>query len=269
VNWLGVILKEPPLRRLVKQIVRVLPVHIATKALWDAVERPQYLCGVLHAAEQAQREGYPAVSVVEFGVAEGYGLLALQNHAEAVERATGIQVSVYGFDSGAGLPAFIGDYRDHPDHWRPGDYPMNETGLRERLTPRTRLILGDVTTTVLGDALPSRMDVTRPIGFVAMDLDLYYSTVSALRILTTAPLLRRVAMYFDDLNEAYNHRFAGELLAIDDFNAGSKDVKIDRWRGLESWRPFPEAPWLRSMYLAHNLAAISRATLDRPVAKMR
>jgi hypothetical protein len=30
------------------------------------------------------------------------------------------------------------------------------------------------------------------------------------------------------------HRFAGELLAIEEFNARSKDVKIDRWRGLQS-----------------------------------
>ncbi|MGH8589736.1 MAG: hypothetical protein ACREXX_10525 [Gammaproteobacteria bacterium] len=108
------ILKEPPFRRLVKPIVRALPVGIPLKALWNAMDRPQYLFGVLYAAEQAKREGHPAVSVIEFGVAEGYGLLALQKHAGAVARHTGVDIYVYGFDSGHGLPQNTGDFRDLP-----------------------------------------------------------------------------------------------------------------------------------------------------------
>ncbi len=55
---------------------------------------------------------------------------------------------------------------------------------------------------------------------MAWDLDLYSSTVATMPILTLAevPRLRRVALYFDDIDEHYNHRFAGELLAIREFN---------------------------------------------------
>ena len=76
-------------------------------------------------------------------------------------------------------------------------------------------------------------------------------------------LLRRAALSFDDLSAAHNHCFAGELLAIEEFNQDPKKVKIDRWRGIQSGRPFPDADWLRAMYLAHNLAAISQMKLAR------
>jgi len=259
------ILKEPPLRRFVKPILRALPVAISLKALWDAADRPPYLFGVLHAAERAKREGHPAVSVIEFGVAEGYGLLALQKHAAAVERYTGVKIHVYGFDRGSGLPQGTGDYRDHPDVWKPGDYQMNEPWLRRQLGARSTLTIGDVGATAMTQAFAA------PIGFAALDLDFYSSTSAALQILLRedVQLLHRVALYFDDIDAAYNHRFAGALLAIEEFNLDSKRVKIDQWRGVQSGRPFPDADWLRSMYLAHNLAAISQVTLTRSAARMR
>src|SRR5262249_16859098 len=132
---LTAVLSEPPLRRLVQYTVRMLPVSVRLKERWNAAERPQYLAGVLYAADQARREGRDAVSVVEFGVAEGYGLLALQEHAIAVERETGVRVTVYGFDGGEGLPKGTGDYRDHPDRWQPGDYQMDRAWLGHRLDP--------------------------------------------------------------------------------------------------------------------------------------
>jgi hypothetical protein len=250
------------MRRVVKQLVRHLPFSVETKALWDAVERPPYLFGVLHAARQAFQEGHQAVTVTEFGVAEGYGLLALERHAMAVSKFLGIRIDVYGFDSGRGLPDFIGDHRDHPDKWRPGDYRMNVALLKAQLSPTTTLVLGDVSKMIDG------LNFSAPLGFLAMDLDLYSSTAAALRILSH-PRLRRTALYFDDVDEEINHRFAGELLAIDEFNEASKDVKIDRWRGIQSGRPFPEADWLRGMYLAHDIEAIGRPCLTRPPARMR
>ena len=73
------------------------------------------------------KEGIPAISAIEFGVAGGSGLLALEREAAAVEAELGVAIKVYGFDNGpAGLPEFIGDHRDHPDKWRPGDFPLDE-----------------------------------------------------------------------------------------------------------------------------------------------
>jgi len=259
------IAKEPPFRRLVKFLLRMLPLGVPLKALWDAAHLPHYLFGVLYAAEQARREGHSAVSVIEFGVAEGYGLLTMQDHAAVTERHTGVRVYVYGFDSGTGLPQGTGDYRDHPDVWKPGDYQMDEPALRSRLAPSTTLVIEDVSETAL------RQPLAAPVGFVALDLDLYSSTWAALRLLLRSDihLLRRVALYFDDTDAEYNHRFAGEILAIDEFNRASESVKIDYWRGIQSGRPFPEAGWLKGMYLAHDLAAINQVKLIRQAARMR
>jgi hypothetical protein len=75
--------KEPPFRLLAKQVLSVAPVSVRVKSEWDAVSRPNYLAGVLAAADQAGREGISEVSVIEFGVAGGQGLLALQKISEA------------------------------------------------------------------------------------------------------------------------------------------------------------------------------------------
>src|SRR5262245_58975176 len=88
---------EPPFRLFVRVACHLLPVSIRTRAWWDAAPRPHYLVGTLFAAEQAKREKVPAISVVEFGVAGGDGLLALQREAAAVARETGVSIHVFGF----------------------------------------------------------------------------------------------------------------------------------------------------------------------------
>ncbi|MGE5492807.1 MAG: hypothetical protein ACM31P_16140 [Actinomycetota bacterium] len=254
---------EPPFRIVVRALLKRLKVSVKTRALWEVSKRPAYLLGVLTAAEQAIKQKVPEISVIEFGVAGGEGLVALQEEAEAVERETGVRIRVYGFDAGAqGLPAFIGDYRDHPDAWQPGDYPMDEAALRARLTGRTTLILGNVRDTIKRFY---REYQPPPVGFVSFDLDLYSSTRDALQIfsLPDKRMLWNVPLYFDDIEFLFNHRFAGELLAIDEFNEDNEGVKIDRWHGVKMNRPFPERPFLEKMYVAHDLEAISRADLGR------
>ena len=82
---------------------------------------------MLYAARLALRERVGEIAVIEFGVAGGNGLLALQREAEAIEQEFAVSIKVYGFDNGPeGLPEFIGDHRDHPDKWKPGDFPMDE-----------------------------------------------------------------------------------------------------------------------------------------------
>jgi len=256
---------EPPMRLLVRALLKRFPVSVRTRALWELSRRPVYLLGVLSAAEQAIREKVPEISVIEFGVANGEGLVALESEAEAVERETGIGIKVYGFDMGPqGLPTFIGDYRDHPDAWRPGDFPMNEHALRSRLTNRTTLVLGHVKDTVPGFFETFQAP---PVGFVSFDLDLYSSTREALQLFTMPQrrMLWHVPLYFDDIDFLLNHRFAGELLAIDEFNERSEQVKIDRWHGVKAGRPFPERAFLEKLYVAHDLEAISRVALAREV----
>jgi hypothetical protein len=263
--------KEPPIRMLFKALYTLMPVSLETRALWDISPRPNYLVGVLRAAEDARAFKVPEISVIEFGVAGGAGLLTLEKEAAAVEKETGVSIKVYGFDNGsAGLPEFIGDYRDHPDAWAPGDYAMDEAKLRSRLSQRTTLVIGNVKETV-PQFVEDRQN--SPVGFIAIDVDLYSSTRDALKILSlpNKRMLNRVPIYFDDISMYINHRMAGELLAIEDFNRTNNNVFIDKWMGIKTGRPFPEKSYLDMMYVAHDLEAISRfrperGRLERPLA---
>ncbi len=254
--------KEPPFRLLARAALSKMNVSLETRSTWGLSPRPNYLLCLYTAAKQAMQQGVAEISAIEFGVAGGDGLVALQSEAEAVERGTGVRIKVYGFDNGGGLPVLIGDHRDHPDAWLPGDFPMDIPRLKSRLKERTTLILGNVKETV-----PSFFEKFKapPIGFISVDVDLYSSTRDALQILGLADkkMLWHVPMYFDDVSDIFNHRFAGELLAIDEFNESHSGVKIDRWHGVRAGRPFPEHAYLDRLYVAHDLDSISVANLKR------
>jgi hypothetical protein len=257
------IAKEPPFRLLARALLRMSTSSCSTRALWDLGARPAYLLGMVSAVEQAKKQRVAEMSVIEFGVAGGEGLVAMQTDAAALEKESGIGIKVYGFDMGsAGLPDFVGDYRDHPEEWQPGDFPMDIAALKGRLRDRTTLVLGNVAQTA--SAFFDTYEAP-PIGFISIDVDLYSSTAAALRILTSenSRMLWHTPMYFDDIDFIFNHRFAGELLAIHQFNELSPNVKIDRWYGLTNGRPFPERPYLQKMYVAHDLRATTNVRLER------
>jgi len=259
---------EPPFRIVTRGLLKYLPVSVRTRAQWELSRRPAYLLGVYVAAQEAIKEHIQEISVIEFGVAGGEGLRALEYEAGAVERETGVKIKVYGFDMGRhGLPSFIGDYRDHPDAWRPGDYPMDEDALCTCLADRTTLIIGNVADTV---AEFFKRFEPPPIGFVSFDLDLFSSTRDALQVflLPDTKMLWHVPLYFDDIDFFFNHRFAGELLAIDEFNQRNNRVRIDRWRGVRGGRPFPERPFLEKLYVAHDCEAIGKIKLDRQTRRL-
>ena len=69
--------------------------------------RPHYAYGVFSAAQLAKSLGLPGISVVEFGVAGGRGLRALEKISALVEQDTGVRINVVGFDSGTGMPDAI------------------------------------------------------------------------------------------------------------------------------------------------------------------
>ena len=256
---------EPPFRLFSRTLVKYFATSMYTKARWDAVERPHYLMGVLRAADQAKKQHIAEICVAEFGVAQGDGLFCLQQYAEDVERQTGVRIKVYGFDTGKGLPALSGDYRDHPDFYTIGDYPSDTDAVRSRLTSRTELIVGNVRDTV-EDFVTNKQKV--PLGFASIDVDFYTSTRDALRILSHSRrnVLHRVVLYFDELDLDYFHQYAGEFLAINEFNAQHAHVKIDKWHGVRKLRPFPENPKLIGMYVSHDLEAISQVVLSRAAA---
>jgi len=262
VKSLYVLLKEPPVRIFSRFVVKRFSASVRTRARWDAAERPNYLVGVLAAADQAVAQELDGITVLEFGVSGGSGLLALEQVAADVQRETGVQIDVFGFDTGSGLPVSCGDYRDHPDRWAENDYATDLDALRSRLQDSTTLLLGNVS-----DTVPEfvRSIQRYPLGFASVDVDYYSSTRDCLRVFTIPGkhTLRRTFLYFDDVALPCSHRFAGELLAIEEFNNGQENVKIDRWRSLAAGRAFFEAAWLDGMYQAHDLAAISQVRPTR------
>jgi hypothetical protein len=171
---------------------------------------PTYRYCVESGAALAKALGYPGITVVEFGVAGGNGLVALEQQATVIERAYDLTVDVVGFDSGIGLPA-TGDYRDLPYRFSRGFYPMDLDKLRARLS-RAHVELGQISDTLPRFAATCRF----PIGAVLVDLDYYSSTKSAFAIFDVAPTLPRVPVYFDDLWLATP--FTGEWAAIRDYN---------------------------------------------------
>ena len=69
---------EPPFRLFVKAVLNRLPVSLETRDLWDLSDRPQYLRGVRLRGQAVQLDGVPAFSAIEFGVASGSGLTAVE-----------------------------------------------------------------------------------------------------------------------------------------------------------------------------------------------
>ena len=98
--------EEPrPLRSLLLGLMGALRVGpYPLRVRLGCVPRPHYAHCVLGAADLARRLGIPRISVLEFGVAGGKGLLCLESHAREATRATGVAIEVYGFDTGSGLP---------------------------------------------------------------------------------------------------------------------------------------------------------------------
>lgn len=211
--------------------------------------RPNYTWSILHAAAIAGRTGQERMSVLEFGVAGGRGLVAMEGAAAAAAAALGVEIDVYGFDTGKGLPA-PRDPRDAPFAAAAGDFPMDEDRLRSRLE-RAQLVLGDVKDTI-GSFLSSD---AAPIGFMSFDLDYYTSTRDALEILLgdSRTVMPRVLCYFDDTHGYPWGDVNGARLAISEFNDSHRDRKVSQLHGLRYILPPSEftSRWTDAMYVAH------------------
>jgi hypothetical protein len=223
--------------------------HKVLLAKHDGERRPNYAWGTLHGLYLAAALKIPRVSVLEFGVAGGNGLVSLENIAEDAESLFGINVDVHGFDIGTGLPPPV-DHRDSPNLFNASAFPMDDQKLRLRLT-KAELHLGDVSVTVpqfIESAPP-------PVAFIAFDLDLYSSTIQALKTLeaSTELLLPRVYCYFDDTLGMTHSDFTGERLAISEFNSRNEYRKISQIKGLRYFvlPQFANQWWVEAFYIAH------------------
>lgn len=211
--------------------------------------RPQYLWPLIHATHVARALGIPKIAALEFGVAGGNGLLAMERAAEAATSLSGTEVQIFGFDTGSGMPA-PSDPRDAPFLSEPAYFAMDKEALRARLE-HAELVLGPV-----GKTVPEWIAHDHaPIGFIAFDLDYYSSTAEAFRLLDahTDRMLPRVPCYFDDVFGYGWTEFMGVHAAIDEFNAANEQRKIAKIHGLRFELPASEfrKPWHEKMYVFH------------------
>jgi hypothetical protein len=233
--------------------------RLAESLIWDnpgAAIRPHYAWGTVFAAAQAKALGHDSVSVVEFGVAGGTGLIALQTIARDVAKTFGLHLAVHGFDTGEGLPA-VEDPRDLPQLYAGGHYRMDHGALEHKLDRRiTTLHLGRISDTLSGFLSQS----PPPIGFCSVDVDLYTSTMDALEILRGSQALQRclprVVVYLDDSMGLTFGDFTGERLAVREYNdehKGSRGVSpVYGLRYHLGW-PHRSAQWPDMLYWAHLL----------------
>ncbi len=242
------------------------------KVSFDVAIRQHIAYGLLKAADNAKEHGITEISALEFGVAAGAGLMNMAQIAKKVEDATGVKIHLTGFDTGKGMPAAV-DYRDHPEFYSPGDFPMDFERLRAALPQDVELVLGELKDTV-PEWMAHRLE-NRPIGYVAIDVDYYSSTVDAFSILKGNPgnYLPFVVLYMDDVMYDGHNTWCGELLAIREFNESNKMRKIERPAFIASERVFKHAPWLLQMFFCHVLdhplrqsgkRKIGKVTLDNP-----
>jgi hypothetical protein len=223
---------------------------IVKKIDYDLVPRQPYAFGLQQAFELAAREkvklGLKRLVLIEFGVASGAGLLNMCRIGKKLARHYGLECRVIGFDAGNGMPTPV-DYRDHPEKYLDGDFiPHDANALQNALPANASIIYGPIGETVGGFEL----EASETIGFVSIDVDYWSSTVDCLRLFENEALafLPRMPVYLDDVNNIDHHPYAGELLAVSEFNAAHERRKLSRMNGLRNWRIFKNALWLDQLY---------------------
>ena len=235
-------------RRLLKAAGRFLALPAQLQVNLNLSARPHYAYCVYHAAELAKRLKLKQVSILEFGVAGGNGLLFLEQFATRVEEALDIEVQLYGFDTGVGLPE-ITMPEDLPYWFQRSQYRMNPDSLRSATRSAT-LVLGDVKNTVT-DFFAKYQPA--PVGAILNDLDLYTSTRDSFALFdqTASHFLPRVFLYFDDIIGTEYEMYTacnGQLLAISDFNSRHSAIHIGLNQNL---LVRPDVNYRYQIYYAH------------------
>ena len=211
--------------------------------------RPHYLWGALQSVNLAKALGLKRISFIEFGVAGGNGLAALEVIAQKLEDIFQVGIDTHGFGALDGLPK-PQDYRDLPNIFREGFYPTKQEELDRRLkTAKLHIGLVEHTVCKFIESKPA------PVAFISFDLDYYSSTKDAFKLLEAGKeiLMPRIHCYFDDIMANTYSEFTGERLAIAEFNASSEARKLSPIFGLRYFLapPYHVSTWPEMMFIAH------------------
>ena len=117
---------------LARQIVQGLSLlSYLDRVFLGAIDRPHYGHCILQAAKLANLLNYPRISVIEFGCAGGNGLVNAEMHIMEVMKIFAVDIELYGFDAGSGLPS-PKDYRDTPHYFKRGLYNIDREFPRKK-----------------------------------------------------------------------------------------------------------------------------------------
>lgn len=235
---------------------------LRSKVAFDLVLRQQHAYSILACADLACELGIKEITLIEFGVAAGAGILNICKLATAVTRETGVAFRIFGFDTGRGMPPPL-SFRDHPELYQEGDFPMNHEVLQQVLPSNAKLVIGELKDTVR--LFMQGISVAAPIGFISIDVDYCSSTRAALTVLDGAAeqYLPRTLIYLDDLEHPSHNSWCGERLAVNEFNERHDMRKIEQHAFLRSYRIFRNARWIDHMFTLHVLDHPSRTTLKQ------
>jgi hypothetical protein len=234
------------------------------KIACDLVVRQQYAFSLLKTAELALAQGLRSVTVIEFGVAAGAGLVNICEISRNITKLTGVDFEIFGFDSGRGMPP-PRDHRDHPEVFSEGSFPLiDRSALIRALPPNAKLILGDIEETL--PSFIANLSPTSPVGFVVIDVDYYSSAKECLNVFIGAPdhYLPWTLVYLDDTGFESANPWAGELLAVREFNDENEMRKIHLFTGLRHKRLFKHTSWFDQVYLLHVLDHAQRNVSGAP-----
>lgn len=225
---------------LLSRFLRYIPLPPEWRIQFDAVERPHLAYGMFVAAMQAKAIGLSGITCIEFGVASGGGLRAMEKYVDlirSIPEFSQFGFDVVGFDRAVGLPETL-DVRDLAYWFEPGIFEVDASEVRRSLR-FARYIVGDVK-----DTLKELGDVSRnPIGFVSFDLDHYTSTKDALQVfdLPSSSRLPRVICYLDDIIGISDLTFmgvcVGEEAAIREWTDNHPHLPLAKMSHLRDKRP--------------------------------
>jgi hypothetical protein len=236
------------IRRLIRATRRTGSLPPQLEVEFNLSTRGGYAYCVYHAAALARRLNVPAISVLEFGVAGGNGLLFLDQFARRVAIELDVQIQVYGFDTGRGLPEVVGA-ENLPYWFQSSQYGMDIKSLRAAGVSAT-LVLGDVKETVKSFFAQHK---AAPVGAILNDLDLYSSTSDSFMLFEQdySHFLPRLFMYFDDVIGTEYEMYSpcnGQLLAISDFNKSQDRAYLGLNQNLQTR---PDLIYRNQIYYAH------------------
>ena len=234
---------------------------IKIKIFFDYYIRQHHAYCILKCAEEAKRLNINTISLIEFGVANGAGLMNISKLSKKVTKVTGIEFKIYGFDTGAGMPV-PKSFEDHPELYKVGDYPMDLINLKLKLDNNVELIIGDLDKTIKNF---SQNVLNFPIGFISLDVDYYSSSVQALNLLDSInsnQLLPCTYLYVDDIEEDTHNSICGELGAIASFNKNNcKNIFIEKNSNIRWNRVFKNAKWIDKIFYIHNFNHEERSSI--------